>query len=183
MSLIKDVLEMYKRHLGEVFMYAPSTMRDGERVTAEEVRIRASELENAHGGVYSVLAGSLQKPLGMLVFEELGIKNLESQGVVITITTGVDALSRGNENDKINHWLSDLANAANIPEAPMARLQWENFMKVTAAGRDIEYSKFIMNEADYQKAVADAQQQETAQQSQVAAAGRGGQPQQPPKQM
>ena len=30
--LIKDVLEIYKRHLGEVFMYLPSTMRDAERV-------------------------------------------------------------------------------------------------------------------------------------------------------
>jgi hypothetical protein len=30
--LIKDVIDIYKRHLGEVFMYLPSTMRDAERV-------------------------------------------------------------------------------------------------------------------------------------------------------
>lgn len=32
MALIKDVMEYYTRHLGEVFMYLPSTMRDAERV-------------------------------------------------------------------------------------------------------------------------------------------------------
>lgn len=30
--MIKDVIEIYKRHLAEVFMYLPGTMRDAERV-------------------------------------------------------------------------------------------------------------------------------------------------------
>jgi hypothetical protein len=107
-------------------------------------------LENTHGGVYSALAESLQRPLALLLFAEMGLDGLEAEGITLNITTGMDALSRGNENDKINYWLSDLNNAAQLPQEAAGRMQWEDFMKVTAAGRDVDFTKFIMSETDYQ---------------------------------
>lgn len=172
--MIKDVIEIYKRHLGEVFMYLPSTMRDAERVTAEENRLRARELENAHGGVYSVLSQTLQRPLAMMMLNELGMGNLETQGVNVQITTGLDALSRGNENDKINHWISDLANTANVPEDARGRFMMSEFMKTTAAGRDVDFTNFIMSDADFEAKVAQQQQQEAQIQAEAAAVQQGG---------
>lgn len=159
MMLIKDVMDYYTRHLGEVFMYLPSTMRDAERVTAEENRLRARELENAHGGVYSALATSLQKPLAKLIFQEMGISDIETKGVELSIATGLSALSRGNENDKINHWLSDVSVTNNLPDDIRSRLRLSDFLKVTAAGRDVDYSKFLMDEAE---AATKAQAQQAA---------------------
>jgi hypothetical protein len=174
--MIKDVIETYKRHLGEVFMYLPSTMRDAERVTAEENRLRAVSLEKAHGGVYSALSDSLQKPLATLILAGMGLGGLEKQGVQIQITTGIDALSRGSENDKINHWLADLQGIQAIPPDILAVFDVEAFAKVTAAGRDVDFTKFILtNEQAAAKLDAMAQRQAAAQ-----AQARGPeQPQQP----
>lgn len=104
-------------------------------------------LEKAHGGVYSSLAEGLQSPLSNLVFSEMGILDeIQKAGILVSITTGLEALSRGNENDRINYWLSDLANAGQLPEEPRQRMKWDEFMKVTAAGRDVDFTKFILTE-------------------------------------
>lgn len=158
--MIKDVIEIYKRHLAEVFMYLPGTMRDAERVTAEENRLRAASLEKAHGGVYSQLADSLQRPYANLLLWEMDLKNLESDGVKIQITTGLDALSRGSENDKINHWISDLSNLQAVPEAIIGTFKLNEFVKKTAAGRDVDHASFIMNEKEQAQANQAMQQQQ-----------------------
>lgn len=155
--MIKDVIEQYKRHLAEVFMYLPGTMRDAERVTAEENRLRASSLEKAHGGVYSTLADSLQRPYAMLLLTEMGVDGLEEGGVKMQITTGLDALSRGSENDKINHWISDLSQLQAVPPAILGTFKLNDFVKKTAAGRDVDAQSFIMNEQEQAQAQQAAQ--------------------------
>lgn len=157
--LIKDVIEIYKRHLAEVFMYLPGTMRDAERVTAEENRLRARSLEKAHGGVYSSLSATMQRPYAKLLFDEMNVTGLEAAGVKIAITTGLDALSRGNENDKINHWFADLSQMANVPPQLLSRIKQDDFMKTTASGRDVDFAKFMMTEEEFNSAQAQAQEQ------------------------
>jgi hypothetical protein len=162
MQLIEVVLERYKRHLAEVFMFLPGTMRDAERVTAEENRLRARSLEQAHGGVYSSLAVTMQKPYARLLLEEMNVKGLSESGVSIDITTGIDALSRGNENDRINHWFADLAAANNIPPHLQPYFRSEDFLKTTASGRDVDHSKLLNTEEEVQAQMA-AQQEAQAQ--------------------
>lgn len=189
MMMIKDVIETYKRHLAEVFMYLPGTMRDAERVTAEENRMRARSLEKAHGGVYSILGDTMQKPYAMVILEEMGIDGLEADGVKIVVTTGMDALSRGNENDKINHWLSDLSQLANVPPAILQTFKIADFTKKTAAGRDVDHTAFVMDEQEaaqaqqaaqgaQERAIAGEELAKKAEPEQLAAAMRQGQPQQ-----
>ena len=161
--MIKDVIETYKRHLAEVFMYLPGTMRDAERVTAEENRMRAASLEKAHGGVYSQLAEDVQKPYGKLLLWEMDVQGLEQDGIKIQVTTGQDALSRGTENDKINHWLADLSNLQAVPPAILGTFKLNEFVKKTAAGRDVDAQSFVMNEteqAQANQAMQDAQAQQ-----------------------
>lgn len=156
--LIKDVIETYKRHLAEVFMYLPGTMRDAERVTAEENRLRAASLEKAHGGVYSQLADTMQRPYATLLLWEMEVRNLEADGVKLQITTGLDALSRGSENDKINHWISDLSQLAAVPEPILGTFKLNEFTLKTAAGRDVDAQAFVMNETEQTQANAARQQ-------------------------
>lgn len=162
MSLIENVIERYKRHLSEVFMYLAGTMRDAERVTAEENRLRARSLEQAHGGVYSSLAVTMQKPLARLYLQEMKVTGLEEAGVKMTITTGLDALSRGNENDRINHWFADLAAANNLPPQFIPYFRSEDFLKATASGRDVDHTKYLNTEEEVQQQMA-AQQEANAQ--------------------
>lgn len=177
--LIKDVMDRYTRHLGEVFMYMPSTMRDAERVTAEENRIRANALENTHTGVYSTLSEDLQYPFSLLIFNEMGITKMLDSNVEIEITTGLSALSRGAENDKINHWIDDLTRTNNVPEDARGRLKMSDFMKVTAAGRDIAFNKFIMTDDEFQALQEQQAQAQAAAQAQgEASVQQGMEPQQ-----
>lgn len=181
MMFIREVIEGYKRHLGEVFMYLPSTMRDAERVTAEENRLRAVSLEKAHGGVYSSLAETMQRPLAELTYSIMGIMDqLEMGDITIEIVTGIDALSRGGENDRINHWLADLANFNSLPEDIRPMFDKEAFLKSTATGRDVDFTKFIITNEEAAKAAKSQAEMQAGLDAQVRQAGAAqAAPQQP----
>ena len=51
-----QLIQLIERRLSYVFLLAESYQRDAERVTAEEIRMMAEELEKNLGGTYSVLA-------------------------------------------------------------------------------------------------------------------------------
>lgn len=74
-----------------------------DRVTAEEIRYVAGELEDTLGGVYSLLSQELQYPLVSCVFNQMQSKgilpqiNEEIAEIEPTIITGVDALGRGQD--------------------------------------------------------------------------------------
>ena len=74
-----------------------------DRVTAEEIRYVAGELEDTLGGVYSLLSQELQLPLVACVYNQM-----QSQGLLPvvdesiaeiepSIITGIDALGRGQD--------------------------------------------------------------------------------------
>ncbi len=160
MQLVESVIERYTRHLAEVFMFLPGTMRDAERVTAEETRMRAASLNQAHGGVYSMLGDNLQLPYARIILGEMGLADLESQGIKITIITGLDALSRGNENDKINHWISDLNQLQAVPPEILQGWDLNEFSKKTATGRDVDASWVLDPQQLQQKQAAMQKAQE-----------------------
>ena len=84
-----------------------------DRVTAEEIRMVAQELEAGLGGVYSILSVELQLPLvkrKMALMEKSGsLPKLPKDVVTPRITTGLDALGRGNDKAKLIEFISTLA--------------------------------------------------------------------------
>jgi hypothetical protein len=98
-----------------------------------------------------------------MLLSEMGVKDLTNSGVTMTITTGLDALSRGNENDKINHWFSDISQMNNLPQHLMPWFNHDNYLKVTASGRDVDFGKVLFtSEQVAQNQAAQQNQQETA---------------------
>jgi len=97
-----------KKDLEQAFLLNSSVIRDAERVTAEEVRFVAQELETTLGGAYTVLANEFQLPLVKSILARLERKgdipkfppNLKNK-IKPTIVTGVDALGRNAELDRI----------------------------------------------------------------------------------
>ena len=88
-------------------MLRESVQRDAERVTAEEIRYMATELDEAQGGIYSILAQEWQLPLVHLVTKDMTTKKLLPQLpkelVTPVITTGLDALGRSNDLVKLDN--------------------------------------------------------------------------------
>jgi hypothetical protein len=96
--------------LASAFLLNSSVQRNAERVTAEEIRYMAQELEEALGGVYSVLAQEWQLPLLRRILARLkksgDIPNLPKTGVKPLVVTGVEALGRGHDLNKLQIFFS-----------------------------------------------------------------------------
>lgn len=129
-----------EERLSFAFMLNSAVQRAGERVTAEEIRFMAQELEATLGGVYSIFSQEFQLPLiNRLMFRMQRAKELPvlPKGIVNpVIVTGLDALGRGNDLTKLDTFMQAVMQ---IPQAA-ASINWGNYMtrRATALGIDTE---------------------------------------------
>jgi hypothetical protein len=90
--------------------------RQAERVTAEEIRQDASELEKNLVGMYSIMSKKFNKWLILQIMKELGIK---FESIDVNVITGLDALGKNIEAQQLDgfvnrmvtlelkHWLKE----------------------------------------------------------------------------
>lgn len=94
-----------KRELSLVFLLNSSIQRSGERVTAEEIRYMAEELESTLGGAYSLLSLEFQLPLVNLLTNRMTaagrLPKLPNRVIKPTIVTGIEAIGRGNDASRL----------------------------------------------------------------------------------
>lgn len=107
-----QTIENIEQRLAFAFLMNSAIQRGGERVTAEEIRYMAGELEDALGGVYSILSQEFQLPLVnrlMHVLERQRRLPVMPKGMVFpSITTGLEALGRGHDLNKLDALLGRL---------------------------------------------------------------------------
>lgn len=114
--------------LSFAFLLNSAVQRNGERVTAEEIRYMAGELEQGLGGVYSTLSQDFQLPLvGNLMHrleDQKKLPRLPEGKIKPMITTGIEAIGRGNDLNKLKEFFATLAQfgpeaigAVNMPDA------------------------------------------------------------------
>ncbi len=112
-------IETIQQRLSFAFLLNTAIQRAGERVTAEEIRYMAGELEDALGGVYSILSQEFQLPLVRVIMfrmeRQKKIPSLPKGIVKPTITTGLEALGRGHDLNKLTVFASTAAQAAALP--------------------------------------------------------------------
>lgn len=104
LQVAASTVTMLSDRLSFAFMLNSAVQRNGERVTAEEIRYVASELEDTLGGVYSILSQELQLPLVRRLLVQLeGTGQMpDLDGLVEpTITTGLAAIGRGHDFNKM----------------------------------------------------------------------------------
>lgn len=101
-SIAAATAQRIEQRLSYAFLLMQSVQRDAERVTAEEIRTLAKELEDSLGGVYSVLAQEFQLPLvRRLMKQNKNLPELPKGVVNPAIVTGLEALGRGNDLQKL----------------------------------------------------------------------------------
>ena len=157
-QVANETLEKYDRRVSRGFLMGSAVIRDAERVTQEEVRLTAQELETSYGGVYSTLAGSLQKPVAQWLFDAIEL-DLNGADLEVTIVTGLDALSRNGDLDNFRLAMGDMAAVVTVPPELAARMKWEDVASFIGQGRNIDLSRFIMTDKEY----AAVQQQQAEQ--------------------
>lgn len=110
-KVLWDVVSMVERRISQAFLLTSNTIRDAERVTAEEIRAIAQELEDTFGGTYSVLSEEVQKPYAKRLLHILNKQGKAPElppSVSLVIVTGFSALGRNHETAALREWLADL---------------------------------------------------------------------------
>lgn len=172
LDVIMQVSEKYERRLAEVFLQNSALVRQAERVTAEEIRMMAQEMDTALGGVYTRLSMELQKPLALWLLPRTGSfkKGAAIEPVVIT---GLDALSRTADTERLLRFLTNINQIATLPPETQDYLKPSPIIAQLAAGEGLASRKYV-NTADEAATARDSRMQ---QQAAAEAAARA--PQQP----
>lgn len=118
LQVAQQTASVLRESLMYVFLLNSAVQRPGERVTAEEIRYVARELEDTLGGVYSILSQEFQLPLVRRMLVQMQTSgdapaDLPSEALEPAITTGLEALGRGQDLDKLNMFMQMIGS---IPE-------------------------------------------------------------------
>ena len=159
-STALQTMQLIERRLNFTFLNNEATTRDAERVTAEEIRLMAEQLEQGLGGIYSVLAHELQLPLikrVMHLMQKAGeTPPIPPELVSPQITTGLEAIGRGNDKQRLTTFLQTIASSVG-PEQFIQYINPSELIRRFAAADGIETAGLIKDEQQLQ--AEQAQQQ------------------------
>jgi len=108
---IQDLMQLKTQELSYAFLLNSAIQRNAERVTAEEIRVMASELEQALGGTYALLAEELQMPIANSLLQDLNIQKfippVVKDKIQVIVSTGIEGLGRTHELSQYNAFLQN----------------------------------------------------------------------------
>lgn len=150
-----------ERSLSFAFLLNTAIQRKGERVTAEEIRYMAQELEDALGGVYSVLSQELQLPYVKRMLFVMGKQKAISplpNDIVPVIITGLEALGRGNDLSRLDAWMQGVAEMFGPNNLP-TYVNVDEYLRRRAVALSVDTKGLIKTPEEIAQAQQAAQQQ------------------------
>lgn len=168
-----------KQDLARVFLMEGGTTRNAERVTAEEIRRNAEELNAANSNLLSAYEEQLQLKLVQYCMYHLDIVNEDGdklkdqlEELDIKILTGTEAIGRVSVSDNISVMLQEAALVGQIPEHILRHYKVNNILTMQAQGRGLPTPEIVKSKEELQEemqAAQDAQAQAQANEQQTAA--------------
>lgn len=148
----KEVIQEIQTRLSYAFLLNTAIQRDAERVTAQEIRYMAQELETALGGAYSILSQEFQLPMVSRIMDRMSregrLPKLPKNDLIRPmVVTGVEALGRGNDLTKLDLFLSGLAQIFG-PESLLQFVNVENYLKRRATALNIDTDGLIKSQEE-----------------------------------
>lgn len=154
-----------EKRLERAFLLFEGVQRDAERVTAEEIRRLANELEESLGGVYSLLAEEFQAPFIKTIMKNLRrrgeLPKLPEKLVNFQVVTGIAALGRNSDLAKLDTFVAGIQQTAG-PEAVADYLKLGAYFKRRAAALNIDIDGMIRTEGEVSQIRQQRQQAEMA---------------------
>ena len=164
----QDTAREITERLAFSFLMNSSVQRKAERVTAEEVRYMAQELESALGGVYSILSQEFQYPMVKLLLSRMEksgkMPKFPKDTLKPQIVTGMEALGRGQDLNKLSQLLQMLAPLGN--EVIARELNVDDYIDRLGASLGIDTNGLVKSAE--QKAQEQQQMQQQQQQQMMA---------------
>lgn len=156
-----ETSQTIESRLVQAFMMNSSATRQADRVTAEEVRFMAQELEDVLGGIYSILAQEFQLPYLKAVLSNMeksgDLPPLPAWAAKPVIVTGLGALGRGQDLSNLQLFLTQLQP---FGEAAFKVINMDNYASRVAIALGIDTRGLVKT----QQQIAQEQAQEQAQQ-------------------
>lgn len=172
LQVSNTIAEVVQR-LAKAFMYQANT-RDAERVTAYELQQEALEAENALGGVYSVLAETMQLPLAHLFIQDVSATSLEgllNQDIKLDIMAGIPALGRSTDVQNLVAASQEAAAIIPVMQQVDDRVDPHKVMDTIYSGRSVDTDMIFKSQEQMQQEAA-AQDQMAQGQAQIAASAQ-----------
>jgi len=170
----QETMQKITERLSFAFLLNSSVQRQAERVTAEEVRYMAQELETALGGIYSVLSQEFQVPLVNLLLAKMQkegkMPKFPKDTLKPQIVTGLEALGRGQDLNKLSQFLQMLQPLGQ--QVIASELNIGDYLDRLAASLGIDTQGLV--KSDEQKMQEQQAMQEQMQQQQMMAMAEKG---------
>jgi hypothetical protein len=151
----KQLRDDFISQLSYAFLLNTAIQREAERVTAEEIRYMAEELEQTLGGFYSIMSVELQLPYIRIKMDGLQRKGklpkLPKGSVRPVIVTGLEALGRGNDRNKLVRFIQTLSTALG-PEAVQMYINVSEAVERLAIADGIDTKNLIKSDDEVQAA-------------------------------
>lgn len=176
LSVASSTAQEIKQTLSQAFLLNGSVTRNAERVTAEEIRFMAAELEDSLGGVYSLLSQEFQLPLVnrlMDVMQREGRLPKLPDGIIPSIVTGLEALGRGHDLSRMQVFSNEIAKFG--PETVDEFLDLGDYFMRFGTGLGIDMDGLVRSEED-REARAQKKQEQMQQQQMMELAGKAAGP-------
>jgi len=171
-----NMIERIETRLQFAFLLNTAIQRPGERVTAEEIRYMAQELEASIGGFYSILTQELQLPLVRRLIYMLQKKgklpefpsSQETGEPLVTpkAVTGLEGIGRGDDMNKLTEFLT-ITQQVLGPETMAQYVNVEEGLRRLAASASIDTTNLIKTSEQLQQERAQAQAQAQQQQQEM----------------
>lgn len=164
-AVIRETARDIETELAKAFLLNSSVQRDAERVTAQEIRYIARELEDTLGGVYTVQSQEFQLPFIKIFTKRLEksgkLKKLPAGSVNPKIITGLSALGR---TDDLERMLQMIEIIGQLPGAA-ERLNYDTFIERVATSLFIDQEGLIKSPEQIQQEQQQAMMAQMAQQA------------------
>ena len=173
LQVVERSIAKLEERMSYAFLLHTAIQRDAERVTAQEIRYMAEQLETAMGGIYSLLSQEFQLPLVAILMKRMEqsseIPKLPKGTVQPTIITGIEALGRGNDLQKLREFVAEIGNLAQINPQVVQALNPDDLIKRIAIGLGIDTDGLLKSQEQLaEEQAAEAEQMEQQQMMQMA---------------
>ena len=168
LQITESAIQSIEGRLSYAFLLNSAVQRNAERVTAEEIRYVANELEDTVGSIYSILSQEFQLPLVkrfmIQMTREGAIPDLPqgSKGVEPLIVTGIEALGRGHDLTKLDTFIRY---AQVFPEAFQTSVKQGEILRQIATALGIDSSAVVKSDEEVQQEQQQQMQMQMAQQA------------------
>lgn len=153
--------------LSFAFMLNTAIQRNGERVTAEEIRYMAQELESSLGGVYSTMSQDLQLPLVALIMGNMErtsrLPALPKGVVKPAVTTGLEAIGRGNDLNRLQGFINALTPLAQAGAPVLDYINVPDFITRTGTSFQLDMAGLVKSDQQVERERQQAQMMALAQ--------------------